>query len=121
MSVVSGADIATCCCPILHCVFQAKVCGPTIAYVDDAEAMAAQLKELLPSLQHVLADVLHVMKRVCETLKSHHHKIGKFIAHHCSSDASWPARKKPPLSLTATASCWCLFCSSSVTCSKQQL
>jgi hypothetical protein len=39
--------------------------------------MAAQLKELLPSLQHVLADVLHVMKRVFETLPHRHPKIGE--------------------------------------------
>lgn len=53
-------------------VIQADVRGPSVAYVDDAAAMAAQLKELLPSLQHVLADVLHVMKRVFETLAPHH-------------------------------------------------
>jgi hypothetical protein len=58
-------------------VSQAEVCGPTIAYVDDAAAMEAQLKQLLPSLQHVLADVLHVMKRVNETLTPHHPKTGE--------------------------------------------
>lgn len=58
-------------------VIQADVRGPSVAYVDDAAAMAAQLKELLPSLQHVLADVLHVMKRVFETLAPHHPKIGE--------------------------------------------
>lgn len=51
--------------------------GPTVAYVDDAEAMAAQLKQLIPSLQHVLADVLHVMKRVYETLTARHAKTGE--------------------------------------------
>jgi hypothetical protein len=51
--------------------------GPSVAYVDDARAMEAQLKELLPSLQHVLADVLHVMKRVHETLAHHHPLIGR--------------------------------------------
>lgn len=50
--------------------------GPAVAYVDDAAAMEAQLKELLPSLQHVLADVLHVMKRAYETLTPRHPKIG---------------------------------------------
>ena len=66
-------------CWYLHCVCvsQAEVCGPTIAYVDDAAAMEAQLKQLLPSLQHVLADVLHVMKRVNETLTPHHPKTGE--------------------------------------------
>jgi hypothetical protein len=61
---------------LLLCHVQA-VRGPTVAYVDDAAAMEAQLRELLPSLQHVLADVLHVMKRVCETLAPHHPKIGE--------------------------------------------
>jgi hypothetical protein len=51
--------------------------GPSVAYVDDARAMEAQLKELLPSLQHVLADVLHVMKRVHETLAHRHPLIGR--------------------------------------------
>jgi hypothetical protein len=71
----------TCCHPpsegyVLSSV-QAEVFGPSVAYVDDAGAMEAQLKELVPSLQHVLADVLHVMKRVNETLAPHHPKIGE--------------------------------------------
>lgn len=36
--------------------------------------------ELLPSLQHVLADVLHVTKRVWETLSPRHPKIGECAA-----------------------------------------
>lgn len=66
-------------CTVCVCVSQAEVCGPTIAYVDDAAAMEAQLKQLLPSLQHVLADVLHVMKRVNETLTPHHPKTGEVL------------------------------------------
>lgn len=48
-----------------------------MAYVDDAAGMEEQLRELLPSLQHILADVLHVMKRVFETLAPRHPKAGK--------------------------------------------
>jgi hypothetical protein len=55
---------------------QAAVCGPSIAYVDDAGAMEQQLRDLLPSLQRVLADALHIMKRVNETLTPHHPLIG---------------------------------------------
>jgi hypothetical protein len=43
--------------------------------------MEAQLRDLIPSLRHVLADVLHVMKRVFETLTPHHPKIGESQHH----------------------------------------
>jgi hypothetical protein len=62
-------------------LMQADVFGPSVAYVDDAAAMEAQLRDLIPSLRHVLADVLHVMKRVFETLNPHHPKIGE--SEHC--------------------------------------
>lgn len=58
-------------------LLQAEVFGPSVAYVDDAAAMEAQLRDLIPSLRHVLADVLHVMKRVFETLTPHHPKTGE--------------------------------------------
>lgn len=66
----------------LYVVLQAANFGPSVAYVDDAAAMEAQLKDLLPSLKHVLADVLHIMKRVFETLSPQHPKIGEL--QHCS-------------------------------------
>jgi hypothetical protein len=41
--------------------------------------MEAQLKELLPSLQHVLGDALHIMKRAHETLAHQHPLIGRWL------------------------------------------
>jgi hypothetical protein len=56
--------------------------------------MEAQLRDLIPSLRHVLADVLHVMKRVFETLAPHHPKIGESQHHlvHCRLQHGSPRR-----------------------------
>jgi hypothetical protein len=50
--------------------------GPRVAYVDDAAGMKEQLMQLLPSLQSVIADVAHVMRRFGESLEPHHAKTG---------------------------------------------
>lgn len=60
-------------------VLQVEECGPWAAYVDDPAALQAQLKGILPSLQHVLADITHVMRRFSETLTPQHCKIGELV------------------------------------------
>ena len=50
--------------------------GPHVAYVDDAAAAKRQLKEIFPTLQCVIADVAHVMRRYGESLTPHHAKTG---------------------------------------------
>lgn len=54
--------------------------GPSVVYVDDPIHKTEDLIKLLPSLQHILADVLHVMKRVYETLAARHPKAGEHDA-----------------------------------------
>jgi len=49
--------------------------GPHTAYVDDVNACQA-LRDMMPSLQHIIADITHVMRRFNETLTPHHEKIG---------------------------------------------
>lgn len=63
----------------LALVLQVEECGPWAAYVDDPAALQAQLKGILPSLQHVLADITHVMRRFSETLTPQHCKIGEHV------------------------------------------
>ena len=58
----------------------AAATGPTVAYVDDAASVKAQLTELLPSLQHVIADITHVLRRYGETVTPHHSKLGESSA-----------------------------------------
>jgi hypothetical protein len=52
--------------------------------------MEAQLKSLLPSLQHVIADITHVMRRFSETLAPKHYKTGEPAAmRHLVVAADW--------------------------------
>lgn len=55
----------------------AAAAGPTVAYVDDAASIKAQLMQLLPSLQQVIADITHVLRRYGETVTPHHSKLGE--------------------------------------------
>jgi hypothetical protein len=48
-----------------------------VAYVDDAASIKAQLMQLLPSLQQVIADITHVLRRYGETVTPHHSKLGE--------------------------------------------
>jgi hypothetical protein len=57
-------------------LLQSETCGPWCAYVDDAAGSAAQLQSLFPSLQHVVADTTHVMRRYNETLHPRHYQAG---------------------------------------------
>jgi hypothetical protein len=66
-------------------LLQSEECGPWAAYVDDAAALQAQLKHIFPSLQHILADITHVMRRFSETLTAKHCAIGE------CSDCWWCA------------------------------
>lgn len=71
-------------------MLQSEECGPWAAYVDDAAGMEAQLKSLLPSLQHVIADITHVMRRFSETLAPKHYKTGEPAAmRHLVVAADW--------------------------------
>lgn len=73
-------DYATLAC---HCL-QGDNCGPWAAYVDNPAEFKTHLKRLFPSLQHVIADITHVMRRFSETLTPHHPLIGEagFTAAH---------------------------------------
>lgn len=51
--------------------------GPRFAYVDDAAALKQQLHDIFPSLQRVIADITHVMRRFSETLTPKHCSIGE--------------------------------------------
>ena len=46
------------------------------AYVDDAGGFKQQLMDMLPSLEHVIVDVAHVIRRYGETLTPHHSAFG---------------------------------------------
>ena len=65
--------------------------GPAYAYVDDVNSVKAQLEDMVPSLQAVIADITHVMRRFRETLTPHHPAIGEhdslLACHHCRSPA----------------------------------
>ena len=50
--------------------------GPRVAYVDDAAAVERQLKEIFPTLECVIADVAHVMRRFGESLTPQHARTG---------------------------------------------
>jgi hypothetical protein len=69
-------------------LLQSEECGPWAAYVDDAAALQAQLKHIFPSLQHILADITHVMRRFSETLTAKHCAIGE------CSDCWWCAMQE---------------------------
>ncbi len=58
-------------------MLQSEEFGPWAAYVDDAAALKKQLKDIFPSLQHIIADITHVMRRFSETLTPRHSQIGE--------------------------------------------
>lgn len=45
--------------------------------MDDAAALKKQLQDIFPSLQHIIADITHVMRRFSETLTPRHSQIGE--------------------------------------------
>lgn len=57
---------------------QSEKIGPWAAYVDNPDEFQGHLKKLFPSLQHVIADITHVMRRFSETLTPHHPLIGEY-------------------------------------------
>lgn len=50
--------------------------GPHTAYVDDVN-QCQDLLNIMPSLEHLIADITHVMRRFSETLAPHHDKAGE--------------------------------------------
>lgn len=49
-----------------------------MAYVDDVDSIKSQLMALFPSLQKVIADITHVLRRYGETVTPHHSSIGEW-------------------------------------------
>lgn len=52
--------------------------GPTVAYVDDVYSQQWELKAAFSSLQSVLADITHMMRRILDTLSAGHSKRAEF-------------------------------------------
>lgn len=51
---------------------------PRIAYVDDVWSHKAFLQKF-PSIQYILADITHLMRRYIDTLVPHHPSAGRHI------------------------------------------
>jgi hypothetical protein len=76
---------------------------PEHVYVDDAKAMQQQIQGMLPSVQRVIADIAHVMRRISETLTPRHGKAGKSQARNCKSLGQWVSFAISSFSCTSAA------------------